>query len=316
MSGAATIQAIKIPFGTQASMDIKLDDLLSFVATVRHQSLSRAAEALGLTQPAVTRRVQNLEEALAQTLLDRITKPPKPTPMGLKVYEQGVKVLQEVEALKHLVAKDLGKQGALRLGLTQALAEAGLASLLVDLRTRFPDLHPQVTTRWSSELVKLLELGELDAAAAMLPLKHSFPEGVNATLLQQVDVAVVAPKGRFPRGRLTLRELGETGWVLNPLGCGFRKHLQRSLEEQGLSLRIATEAFGTDLQLKTVAGGTGLGLMPRPLLAHSAHQAQLDMLTVDDFSLQTGLWLLTPSRSGLAPEALDLVGQTLQQLLS
>jgi DNA-binding transcriptional LysR family regulator len=316
MSGAATIQAIRIPFGTQASMDIKLDDLLSFVATVRHQSLSRAAEALGLTQPAVTRRVQNLEEALSQTLLDRITKPPKPTPMGLRVYEQGMKVLQEVEALKHLVAQDVSQAGTLRLGLTQALAEAGLAPLLVDLRSHFPDLHPQVTTRWSSELVKLLELGELDAVGAMLPLRHSFPDAVRPRLLQPVDVAIVAASGRFPRTPLSLKDVHEAGWVLNPLGCGFRKHLQASLEEQGLSLRIAMEAFGTDLQLKTVAGGTGLGLMPKPLLAHSPYRDQLDVLRVNGFALETGLWLVTPVRSGVTPGALDLVGQTLQQLLA
>jgi DNA-binding transcriptional LysR family regulator len=67
---------------------MKLDEMEAFVEVVRSQSLSHAANALGLTQPAVTRRLQNLEEALGVELLDRNTKPLKPTPLGRAIFEQ------------------------------------------------------------------------------------------------------------------------------------------------------------------------------------------------------------------------------------
>lgn len=59
---------------------MKIDDMDAFVAVIRCQSTNLAAEALQLTQPAITRRVQNFEEDLGATLLDRNTKPLKPTP--------------------------------------------------------------------------------------------------------------------------------------------------------------------------------------------------------------------------------------------
>jgi len=297
------------------SMEIKLDDLLSFVATVRHRSISRAAEALGLTQPAVTRRVQNLEEALNLTLLDRMTKPPKPTVIGFHAYEQCIKILQEVEVLKSLAEQGLVPTGSLRLGLTQALADAGLATLLTDLHEQFPDLHPQAISRFSGELVKLIVSGELDVAAVSQPLHHTFPTGVNATLIGSLQVVIVAAKGRFCAKKLRLSDINDAGWVLNPAGCGIRKHLLGQLEERGLSLQIVTEAFGTDLQLKTVASGAGLGLLPAAFLPHSPYTTGLDILTVEDFSLQTGLWLLRQERSALSPKCLQLVTQALSKLI-
>ena len=59
---------------------MKLDEIEAFVAVVRSQSLSQAADSLALTQPAVTRRIQNFEEALGVELLDRNTKPLKGLP--------------------------------------------------------------------------------------------------------------------------------------------------------------------------------------------------------------------------------------------
>ncbi|MHA5865104.1 LysR family transcriptional regulator, partial [Pseudomonas aeruginosa] len=58
---------------------MKIDDIDAFVAVIRNASLSQAAESLGLTQSAITRRVQSLEESLGVALLDRNTKPLKPT---------------------------------------------------------------------------------------------------------------------------------------------------------------------------------------------------------------------------------------------
>lgn len=61
---------------------MNLDDLQAFVAAVETGSVGRAALRLNLTQPAVSRRIQRLEEALDTTLLDRDSKPAKPTPAG------------------------------------------------------------------------------------------------------------------------------------------------------------------------------------------------------------------------------------------
>lgn len=91
---------------------MKLEDLHAFVTLVQLQSTQQTASRLGLTQPAVTRRVQNFEEALGVLLLDRQTKPLKPTALGLLVYQQCKRIAAEVEALTQLVSGDAAPQRA------------------------------------------------------------------------------------------------------------------------------------------------------------------------------------------------------------
>ncbi len=123
---------------------MKLDDIEAFVAVVRCQSLNQAAEALELTQPAVTRRLQNFEEALGVELLDRNTKPLKPTPMGLVVYEQCRAIVRELDVLRELVATDAPLAGVLRLGVAQTVADVALLDALRELKLAHPDLQARV----------------------------------------------------------------------------------------------------------------------------------------------------------------------------
>ena len=67
---------------------MKIDEIDAYVTVIRCQSLQQAALSLGLTQPAITRRLQNFEEALGVELLDRNTRPLKATATGRIVYEQ------------------------------------------------------------------------------------------------------------------------------------------------------------------------------------------------------------------------------------
>ncbi|WP_028311850.1 LysR family transcriptional regulator [Derxia gummosa] len=293
-------------------MNLKIEDIASFVATVRHASLSRAAEALGLTQPAVTRRIQSLEEALGVQLLDRETKPLKPTVMGWRAYEQCQSLLAEVDSLRSLVETDAVPEGSIRLGVTQAIAELGMTALLDLFRRDFPALRLHICTRWSAELLGLLERGEIDAATVMFPPDQNFPPTVAAQRLLPFEMAVVAAAGSLPkkRGARQLRDIADRGWVLNPDGCGFRARLQRRLADLGLPLDVAFDAFGAELQLKVVAEGGGLGLAPRALVAVSQYRDKVEVVDVADFNPSIDLWLVRSLVPGNLARAIEGFGQS------
>ncbi|MDF2490302.1 MAG: LysR family transcriptional regulator [Pseudomonas sp.] len=84
--------------------------------------------------------------------------------------------------------------------------------------------------------------------------------------------------------------------------------MQRALSEQGLSLSINLETFGTELQLGLVANDQGLGLVPEPLLLASPLRDQLDVLSVSDFKPQVDLWLFHPRYLGNLQEPVELFG--------
>ena len=295
---------------------MKIDDMDAFVAVIRCQSTNLAAQSLQLTQPAITRRVQNFEEDLGTNLLDRNTKPLKPTPMGWRVYEQCKVILREIDTLRELVASHGSPSGTLRLGVPQTIGDVVLLDALAQIRQAYPELRTQVASGWGSALIARMENGELDAAAALFPSGKIFPEGIASRSIGRMHLRVVAAKGSASKRSYKLKDCYSQGWVLNPDGCGFRAGLQRALSEQGLSLQINLETFGTELQLGLVANGQGLGLVPEPLLAASRHRDLLEVVNVSDFKPQVDLWLFHPSYLGNLQEPVELFGSVTAQRLA
>ncbi|WP_144154173.1 LysR family transcriptional regulator [Paraburkholderia sp. BCC1885] len=292
---------------------MKIDDIEAYVAVIRAQSLQQAAQALGLTQPAITRRLQNFEEALGVELLDRNTRPLRATATGRVVYEQCRVIQREIGVLRELVANDTPPVGALRLGVAQTIADIALADAMRELRAAYPDLQPSASSGWGSQLLQRVEAGELDAAAILLPANKSFAESLAARSLGRVKLAVVAPKGVLKKRVHALAECQSIGWVLNPDGCGFREGLQRALTGQGLALKLNLETLGTELQLQLVADGNGLGLVPLPLLQASRHEAKLDVLTLSDFKPLTDIWLVHPRVLGKLQQPVERFGAAVEQ---
>ncbi|WP_077034527.1 LysR family transcriptional regulator [Pelomonas sp. KK5] len=277
---------------------MKTDDLRAFDAVVRHGSISEAARALNLTQPAITRRIQSLEEALGAQLLDRSTKPPHPSVLGLRVHEQTKAALREIDVLSQLVASDGEPTGALRLGLTHSMGSTGLIEVLAGMQQLFPEVRMQISTDWSAQLLEKVQQGKLDAATVFLPGKVQAPEGLAGERLGATDVVLVAAKGQFAQAGARLRTYAEAGWVLNPEGCGFRAALQRKLADQGLRLRLNMETYGSELQLGLVAAGLGVGFVSRPAFLASRWREQLELLSPRDFSFAVDVWLLSPGFHG------------------
>lgn len=290
---------------------MKTDDLRAFDAVVRHGSISEAARALNLTQPAITRRIQNLEEALGAQLLDRSTKPPHPSLLGLRVHQQTKAALREIDALADLVATDAQPNGRLRLGLTHSMGSSGLIAVLTDMKARFPDVEIHLSTDWSAQLLEKVAQGKLDAATVFLPPNSALPQGVAGQHLASTDVVVVAAKGRFESKAAMLRSYAESGWILNPEGCGFRAAVQRKLSDLGLRFNLNMETFGSELQLGLVAAGLGLGFVSRPALRASRYADDLDVLSPRDFKTPIEVWLVGPEFHGNLHRPVEHFGQAI-----
>ncbi len=227
-------------------------DLVAFVAVVETGSIVAASARLNLTQPGVTRRIQNLEEMLGAQLLDRLSKPLKPTAAGHEAYEQGRRLLRMLDDLKSGVANDGIVRGEFRLGLTPFLSEAGLTGPLDAVRAEFPGLAVRVVSGWSPNQLERVCRNELDVAAICLPDGAVPPADLVADDLgAQPVVFVVARDMKIPR-TVDLERLSQLSWVINPDGCGFRDTLKRRFDAEHLPFSIAVEAL--DSESPAVAG--------------------------------------------------------------
>ncbi|AKL35897.1 LysR family transcriptional regulator [Klebsiella oxytoca] len=293
---------------------MRIDDIDALLATVQFTSLNQAAEYLGITQSAITRRLQRLEQTLNVTLLERQTRPLTLTAAGHRVYEQCLSIKRETKKLYGLLDPEAEPHGILRLGVPQSVAEIALQPALSALRQQFPALRPQVTCGWSGLLQKRLESVELDGVLAMGPEQQRFAEGYGGRLLCPLDIVVIAAKSwRLHAG--ALRDCAEKGWVLNPDGCGLRAGLIRELQSQGLRLALNVETAGAQLQISLVAQGLGLGLVPRAALAASPWRDEVTVLTLADFQPEVHLWLVHAQiLANLSQPLTFFAGKVVQQL--
>ena len=104
-----------------------IDNLKAFAAVIDSKSLTKAASRLCLTQSAISRRILHLEEMLGGELLDRTQRPPSPTALGWRVYEQSLPILRAVDDLLTLTRQDGTPTGTLRFGVSQAIGDVILA---------------------------------------------------------------------------------------------------------------------------------------------------------------------------------------------
>lgn len=289
-----------------------LEELKAFTAVVDRTSLTKAADALALTQSAVSRRVQALEARLGATLLDRSSRPPTATAVGRRVYQSATALLRDLDRLMSIPNDECEPSGTLRLGLPQVVADVALFDVAVGLKAAFPGLDLRCRTEWSSGLQVQVASGDLDAATVMVPAGSAPPPGTRGHFIATLDVLVVqsqqAPIATTP---VTIAHLAEQQWILNPQGCGYRAALQRAMEGAGKQVRLGIDLHGTETQLRLVAAGLGLGLAPTRLLADSRFLQDLCPVEVTDFALKLDLWLLRAPEIGNLSRALDVLGQVL-----
>jgi len=283
-----------------------IDDLKALVATVETQSLTRAATRLNLTQSAVSRRIQQLEETLGGLLFDRTERPPKPTALGMRVYEHALPILQGVSDLVALPKENADATGVLRIGITPAIGDVVVAEVLASMKASFPNLRIRLRTDWSTGLSHEIDAGTLDAALLMVPGGSALPAPFVGRFVVSLDLAIVQSRHQplFSRP-VELSELALSEWVLNPLGCGYRANLENAMREGRGSLRVAVDTYGTETQLRVVAAGLGLGLVPRSVLRNSPNRDEIVPLDVRDFSMRSDVWLVHQPDQGNLRRVLD-----------
>jgi DNA-binding transcriptional LysR family regulator len=293
-----------------------IEDLQALVAVIEAQSLTKASARLCVTQSAVSRRLQHLEEILGVSLFDRAQRPPAPTTLGMRVYEHAVPLLRGVEDLIAVTKERADPIGIMRLGMAQGIGDLVLTEVVERLQTAFPRLDLRLRTDWSGGLCQQVSDGALDVALVLLPASSRPPAGMVGRCLGSVQTVIVQD-GRQPRFRRPIRlvHLAKEGWVLNPLGCGYRAALEAAMGERNGALHVAIDTYGTDVQLRMVAAGRGLGLVPRGALGASPIRDSIAIVEVTDFSLSLDAWLLHRRQPGNLRKALEALAEVVSASL-
>jgi DNA-binding transcriptional LysR family regulator len=292
---------------------MNLIDLEAFVFVVDHGSTVAAAARLHLTQSAVTRRIQNLEDALGTPLLDRRTRPVQPTRAGQETYEFAKPVLSSVNDLKAGIMGGGVLSGDFRFGMPRGLGDLALGLPIRDLRAKFPKLQIQAFMQWSEVLMERLTNRTLDAAFILLPEGSSPPASFVSECVGSEPIAIVAAKVARLSQPATLEELSSYSWVLNPQGCSSRQLLETAFRLRSLPFVSTVVAEGYELQFSLISEGVGLGIARPQLFYSSALRKHMKLVRVKDFSLVQNVWFLHSKHLGRLAPAVQCLRDSVQK---
>jgi DNA-binding transcriptional LysR family regulator len=288
-----------------------IDNLKAFAAVIDSKSLTKASSRLHLTQSAISRRIQQLEEVLGGPLLDRTQRPPSANALGRRVYEQSLPILRAVNDLMTLTRKDAAPTGTLRFGISQAIGDVILADAVQQLSGEFPTLDLRVRAGWGESLAAQVGAGDLDAAIIMLAAGTAAAAPLLGRIIATLDVAIVQSRRRpLVRKPVRLAGLAKQNWILNPIGCGYRAGLESAMGERDRSLRVAVDTYGTEVQLRMIASGLGLGLVPRSVLRASASRDEIAIVDGTGFAMQLDIWLIHLKEFGNLRRAIEALAAT------
>lgn len=244
-----------------------LEEMRTFVLLAQTGSIARVAERLPLTQPAVTKQIQRLERALDTVLFDRRVKPFRLTAEGEAVLARCRTIVGEFEALRGSVRSSGEPEGVLRVGVSQAVGDARFARVLSGLRERYPAVSFRLSCEWGGVLRERLQRAELDAALWLAPsgvAGHRSDGGIRVIGTEPVSL-IAAPSRKLPAA-VSMAQVRDEAWVLNPAGCEMRAWLLGRYEADRLTPNVAAEVQSVPLQHALVAEGFGLGFAPLRLI--------------------------------------------------
>ncbi|MCL6631872.1 MAG: LysR family transcriptional regulator [Alicyclobacillus herbarius] len=273
--------------------------LRTLVTVVESSTLVQAAESLHLTQPTVTRQLQQLEQQLGVRLFDRLGK-------RLVLNRAGEVVYHYAKSQQSLYDKMQAELGALAdpyvgtvylgAGLTPSIYL--LPPLLAEYRRRHPQVRFQVTSGSSKEIAAALERREIDFGV-VTTVDEGMTDFWTIPLLRDELLLVAAPGHPLAeRGAASAAEWMQEPLVLMRKGSGLRRILDNLATEHGLTLQVAMETDSLESINRLVQLGVGLSCLPRSCVQDDIAAGRLAAIRTLDGELGARTITLIGRREG------------------
>ena len=232
----------RIDWENQIGRQLRLRDLHVFSTVVRCGSMAKAAQRLGVSQPAVSEVIADLEHALGVRLLDRSASGVEPTIYGGALLKRSVTVFDELkQSVRDIEFLADPTVGDLRIGFTDALA----ATIIPDVLVRFSEQYPRVALHLDDVTARTMEtMGpglrerKYDCVLQRMtafPDEHAISD-LNVELLFDNKFVIVAPANSrwASRRQIDLAELVDESWILPPPGTWDYASVTGAFRAQGI----------------------------------------------------------------------------------
>jgi len=294
------------------SYHLDLRALRHFLAVAETRSFRRAAEALRLTQPALSKSIRALELVLDVQLFERHRDGVVLTPVGETLLVHAKLITTEVRhTLDAVGAARTGAQGEVIIGTALSMAETLLPLATANLLRHRPQVRVEVHSALNDDLIVMLRRGDVDFVVSGLP---EFDQGNDIVLdplfTDRVDVVVRAGHPLTASRRPRLTDLLDYPWVMFGPTVLSKQHVEMAFRSAGLSPpRTVVESNSPTYNKTLVSSSDFISYLPYELIRKEHAAGLLVPLPFKELTWNRPVGIISRKRGSISPTARALIAE-------
>ena len=272
-------------------------------------SFSAAAEALHLSQSAVSQQIAALEREVGMPLLERTSGGPKLTPAGKALMDHGDAVITRLEEAERELAQIAGLEGGrLRLACFPSASATLMTRALAVFRQRFPSVELEFSEEEPEESFPGLKRGDFDLVVVFdypnFPLE--FDRDTDAEMVYEEPMWVALPPGHPLAAAKSVRieDLADEDWLCGALPSSCRYQVLQLGRDAGFEPRIAFHSEDYNVIKGFVAAGLGVTVLPELAADHP----EVELRDVRGAKPTRRIWAVTRESEARPPAAEEMLG--------
>ena len=263
---------------------VNLDLYQVFYTVAKCGSLTKAAEELYISQPAVSRSIKQLETQLGVSLFTRTHRGMQLSAQGgqiiFKEVEHALQLLSEAE--NRLTEMQTSASGTIRIGASDTIFEYFLADKIVEFHNRFPKVKIELVADFTPDTIEKLKADKCDVAFVNLPIAQDGDLKLYGDCMRLNDVFITSDAFQEFAGKtVSLETLKKAPLIVMSQNTIARQSLENFLSAQGVELQPSIEVGSWDLMKRLVSKGMGIGVIPREYALRELEEKSLLEIQTD-----------------------------------
>lgn len=286
---------------------MNIDNLKSFILVAENLSFARAAEALYISQPAVTKQINSLEQELGVTLFIRSTRHVELTPAGMSFYKDAKDIVLKSQMAVNRVQRQTTHFDSIRIGLSNPIALFYLAPILRKLHAGYPDIRPDIEIPGYKIVLNLFLENKLDA---IFYFKENMPKKADINFVElekdSLSCLMLANHALADKESISLEELSDVPVIAcNPLNAPLST---ASFQQQLLEKHSADNVLycnSIEAAHCMVSAGMGVSILPNILILKSPDFVSVPL--TDEVPLSFGVFYHKHNKNAALDKLLKLI---------
>jgi DNA-binding transcriptional LysR family regulator len=260
---------------------LELRQLRLFIEVAKHKSITKAAENMHISQPALSKTLRALEDELGMTLIIRTNKTSDLTDAGKVVLEYALRMTVLVDEMKTtLIDMTNLSRGQINIGLPPFIGSLFFPRVMAKFHHAFPNIELNITEYGGARVVKSVEEGEFELGVAVLPIDEQ-QFSVYPIVEEEMRLVVYKDHHLSDRVEVELKELRDEEFIFYHEEFALNQIMRNHFIAAGFEPKILFKSSQWDLMTEMVAANLGITILPQSI-CNRAFNSDLKVIKLQD----------------------------------